>query len=130
VVILDDDPRYYGGAARNTASGARREDIRMAARIPLMSLSTYGDTVRRAVGLGEAGLAGARAYTDAAVAVSLPGGDRVGLHGDVTVRVTYQMHCGVPLARWLLCHSSGPAGRATRIRAEATLPNQGARYAY
>lgn len=71
---------------------------------------------------------------------------------DVTVRITYLQHCAVPIAARLLCrrarelprevldelaHVETPdafqllllgGGRFVAVRAEATLPNQGARY--
>jgi Flp pilus assembly protein TadG len=128
VVVLDDDPRYYGGAARNHASGARLEAIRRAAVIPLASLSAHAGTVERAVGLGEGGLGEGLAWADGATTVSFPSGTSVGRESDVTVRVTHRFHCGVPLGRWVLCARGG--GRTIELRAEATLPNQGARYAY
>ena len=128
VVVLDDDPRYYGGAARDTAAGPRLADIKRAAVVPLASLSSYGGTVERAVGLGEAGLSDALAAADAATQLRFPRGAHVGLESDVTVEVDYDFHCGVPLARWILCAAGG--GRSIQLRASATLPNQGAPYAY
>lgn len=128
VVILDDDPRYYGGAPRNVATGARLEDIRHAAVIPLSSLSAASGTVERAVGLGEAGLGASLGYADRATTVSFPGGARFGLEADVTVRVTHRFRCSVPLGRWILCARGG--GRFIELNQQATLPNQGARYAY
>lgn len=128
VVILDDDPRYYGGAPRNAATGARLEEIRRAAVIPLASLSAATGTVARAVGLSEPGLGASLAWADGATTVSFPSGTSVGLESDVTVRVTHRFRCGVPLGRWVLCHEGG--GQWITLRAEATLPNQGARYAY
>jgi Flp pilus assembly protein TadG len=128
VVVLDDDPRYYGGAPRNVATGARLEAIRHAAVIPLSSLSAASGTVERAVGVGDAGLGASLASADRATTVSFPGGARFGLEQDVTVKVTHRFRCGVPLGRWILCARGG--GDTIELHAEATLPNQGARYAY
>jgi Flp pilus assembly protein TadG len=126
VVILDDDPAYYGGAPRNLATGARAEAIRQAAAIPLSALSAHAGTVERAVGLGPAGLPASFGYARGVTQVSFPNGAAVGDDSDVTVRVTFPFRCGVPLGRLILCG----ADERLRLRAEATLPNQGADYAY
>ncbi len=128
VVVLDDDPRWYGGAPRNVATGARAEAIRQAAVIPLAALSAASGTVERAVGLGEDGLGDALASADRATTVRFPDGVSVGLEADVTVEVTHRFACGVPLGRWVLCARGG--GRYIELHQQATLPNQGARYAY
>jgi hypothetical protein len=126
VVILDDDPRCYGGAPRNVATGERLEQIELAATIPLMALSSYEGTVHRALGHGLRGVAASFAYAQEATVVSFPGGARVGRESDVTVRIEHHFKCGVPLGRLVLCG----ADRRIRLRAEATLPNQGADYDY
>ncbi len=126
VVVLDDDPRYYGGAARDSATGARLTTIEEAAAIPLMSLSAARGTVERAIGNGESGASANLAYALAHLHLSFPGGSSVGRESDVTVRVHFDFNCGVPLGRLVLCG----ADHTIDLAAEATLPNQGARYAY
>jgi hypothetical protein len=126
VVILDDDPRCYGGAPRNVATGERLEQIELAATIPLMSLSAYEGTVHRAIGHGLEGVGASFAYAQDATLVSFPGGASFGRESDVTVRVEHNFKCGVPLGRLVLCG----ADRRIRLRAQATLPNQGAGYHY
>jgi len=197
VVILDDDPAFYGGEARNgvdingstasespieafmagagyggtatrPAGGPRFRDIRSAASIPLLAvaptdsqLSTAlgdGDSVRNAIGLGGGRATnGAEAYNEAALAVTFPTAPeansfRTTFNRDdlITVRVTYLMHCSVPLVPVLMCDepsgldlqpaesaqmnlgflSSRPNPRYHVVRAEATLRNQGANYLY
>lgn len=126
VVMLDDDPRCYGGAPRNVATGQRREDIEMAAYVPLMALSSYAGTVDRAIGRGMSGAGDSLAYAARATRVEFPGGRSVGREGDVTVRVEHDFNCGVPLGRLVLCG----ADHTIELVAEATLPNQGASYHY
>lgn len=126
VVVLDDDPRYYGGVGRNSATGARLTDIEDAAAIPLMSLSADRDTVEKAIGRGLSGASANLAYARSHMQLSFPGGSSPGLESDVTVRVSFDFNCGVPLGRLILCG----ADHTIDLAAEATLPNQGARYAY
>lgn len=148
VVVLDDDPRYYNGAPRNSVSGggsravdpvsafvmwmgmppappfgsdsARLQDIRAAASIPLISVSPNLSSlvgyrsVMNAIGAGDTDRLGADAalFTRGAVAVTFPTAPgsstyrtEFGRNDDVTVRVTYAYHCGVPLVRYLMCES-------------------------
>ena len=197
VVVLDDDPRFYGGAPRNSLHGgalasdpvddylerlgfggdrsgtvtgsARLQAIRGAASMALLPISppvtpSEKSSVDDVLGGGrpESHAGGSARYNRAAVAVTfptLPGAsvlrDRFDIDDDVTVRVTYLYHCGVPLARYVICDSPGEVrrsadaaelGHAERpwaselfglsdarflvIQAEATLPNHGAPYAY
>lgn len=197
VVVLDDDPRFYGGAPRNSLHGgalpsdpvddyldrlglgggpsgsitgsARLQAIRGAASMALMAISPpVTDSEKSSVGdvLGggrpESHAGGSARYNRSAVAVTFPEHpgasrlrDRFDIDDDVTVRVTYLYHCGVPLVRYVMCdsqdevvHSAAgdelryaerPWGRELLglsdarfkvIRAEATLPNHGAPYDY
>jgi hypothetical protein len=160
IVVLDDDPRCYGGAARNTiagggsrpadpiakylsaigapagsgsSGGARLADIRDAASMVLLSISPpfSNKSVLETIGAnkGVADATGAAAYNQNALQVSFANGSSVGLTDEVTVRVEYQYHCGVPLVRHFLCRGDG-AARYFTMRAETTLPNQGANYEY
>jgi hypothetical protein len=119
VVVLDDDPQSYRGEPRNSAApgGARLEVIRRSADNVLAALA-----------------ASAQADRSARLALRFPaqpGSDRLrsGFGPDemVTVRVGYRFPCGVPLARRIMCRG---AEAEALIEAEASLPNQGARYSY
>ncbi|HTE52004.1 MAG TPA: hypothetical protein VK698_14215 [Kofleriaceae bacterium] len=111
VVVLDDDPQRYGGAARNSPTGARLDTITRAADNVLAALPGTSAADRAA------------ALT---VDVAASGPD-----GPVTVRVGYRFRCAVPLARLVVCSgSNGSAPGTFQIDTQATLPNQGSRYAY
>ena len=197
VVVLDDDPRYYGGAPRNQLHGgalasdpvddtierfglgggpsatitgsARLQAIRGAASIPLLAISppvtpSEKSSVADVIGGGrpDSHAGGSARYNRSAVAVTFPEGpgattlrDRFDIDDDVTVRVTYLYHCGVPLVRYVMCDSPGEVMHSAKaaelrhaerpwasellglsdarflvIQAEATLPNHGAPYEY
>jgi hypothetical protein len=97
----------------------------------------------------------ALAYTRAATRVTLHDApanvslavEPIDLMANVTVRVGYLYHCTVPMVRMLMCRSldsiaktnpghpverlkqlMNPSGHYTYLSAEATLPNQGAKY--
>lgn len=155
VVVLDDDPRYYGGETRNelVEGGERIAHIRRAAKVPLLPAVPHWETH---VGRYEE-------YVRAAVAVSFPAGPRAreqrsnyGLNDDVTVRATFLYECAVPMAFLIMCDTlediredgaiseeldrvedvgaqwaiAEGGARFNVFRAEATLPNHGARYEY
>jgi hypothetical protein len=125
VVVLDDDPRQYGGEARNAVSngGQRLEAIRRGAANALAALPSA---------------AGAERSDKLTVTFpQAPGSQQVRTSfepaGMVTVRVAYSFTCGVPMARRLMCRDGidGPDGDSVLlVQGEASLPNQGARYAY
>ncbi len=104
IVILPDDPAQYGGAAVSVATGQRLEDIRAAARVPLL--------------LFEA---------DPRPNVTLLSGGGGDANGVVRLKLEYDYPCRVPVGGAIACALGG--GRA-RLTAEAALPNQGAGYAY
>jgi hypothetical protein len=109
IVVLPDDPAFYGGAELNTPTGRRIEDIRRAARIPLLAFEH-----------------------DPMPEITFPtgaGGSTSRFEpGDIVrVRVTYDFPCRLPLGGALVCLGGG--GRA-RLQSEAAMPNQGASYAY
>jgi hypothetical protein len=108
-------------AATGVQRGARMVPIRASAYFPLLALAPDArvlegvpvDDVASSLA-SELGRRAAAAleYTRAATVVSVhsaPGTDelaqRVGKTAPVTVRVTYAVHCGVPLARKLVCNS-------------------------
>jgi Flp pilus assembly protein TadG len=123
-VVLDDDPAQYGGEQRNavTAGGQREQAIRQGAANTLAALH-QGDPQADSEQLELTFL-------------SQPGADQAAANfepaGLVTVRVTYRFRCIVPLARVLMCRDGNADGgdKFALINGEASLPNQGARYAY
>lgn len=170
VVVLDDDPRYYDGAPRNSVSGGgshavdpvsafvmwlglppapafgsdspRLQDIRAAASIPLIAVSPNLSSlvgyrsVANAIGAGDTDRLGSDAalYTRGAVAVTFPTGPgastyrtEFGRNDDVTVRVTYLYHCGVPLVRYLMCESVPSIRSGVSLDAVYDLANIAAR---
>jgi hypothetical protein len=155
------------GAGGDGAGGARFRDIRAAASVPLLAsapsaaqLQDPERSIASAIGQGSdrAGQ-GARRYNRAAMAVTFPTApgattfrSTFGTDDLVTVRVTYLLHCAVPLVPQLMCDSPGrlrsallpeeqaqldltflsslPGARFLVLRGEATLRNQGAGYLY
>lgn len=109
VVVLPDDPGLYGGAPLGSPTGKRFEDIRRAARIPLLAFEA--DPAPEVTFVA----AGGGAAT------------RFGENELVRVRVAYDFPCLLPLGGALVCAAGG--GRV-RLNAEAALPNQGTGYAY
>jgi hypothetical protein len=108
-------------ANRITQRGARMVPIRASAYFPLFALSPDSsvlegqpaDNVERSLSSELARRAAAAfAYVRAATVVTVldrPGSEqlpeRIERKAPVTVRVTYAMHCGVPLARRLVCNA-------------------------
>jgi TadE-like protein len=156
-----------GSAGAEAGGGDRFRDIRTAASIPLLAVSPTAaalegeSSIATAIGRGsERAAEGSRRYHQRALAVTFPVEPRAssfrtafGKEDQVTVRVTYLFHCGVPLVARLMC--DGPSGvggklssaeqaqidldfletrfagaRFLVLRGEATLRNQGAAYAY
>ncbi len=132
IVVLDDDPKYYGGTARGVLSesgkrlqpqqGARMQAIREATMRPLRAFAPRASAVLRAgaANVAEAlatraddGGAFGRVYVDAAAVVTVHGaaGDQelaaepIAHDAPVTIRVTYLQLCGVPVVRGMICRS-------------------------
>jgi Flp pilus assembly protein TadG len=103
VVVLPDDPAYYGDVPVGSFTGQRKTDIERAAKIPLA-----------AMGLLEA----------AAAKVTIEGA--YGRNAVLKAKVEYQYHCKVPWGRFLLCGLTN----FKKITAEASMTNQGALYDY
>jgi hypothetical protein len=102
VVVLADDPKFYGSAV-GSATGKRVEDITDAAKMPL------------------------RAVDDAPrVKVVFPDRTQFRPGDQVKVRVEYEYPCGVAIGKVIAC---GPSAKRTIVR-EATMPYQGAGYKY
>lgn len=159
------------GANGRPQQGARMTAIRAASYMPLLVLAPHAaiwaeappDDLAHAVRIGPTDLSSALAFTAAATAVTvhtspdageLPP-EPIGPNQAVSVRVTYLLHCGVPIVRNLLCSSlerlleagspvrkrlsfveatepleklTARSHRFLAISAVATLPNQGAAY--
>ena len=117
VVVLPDDVRYYeDGTEQNKISGDRLKLIEDAAGIAL--LTTYRPWGFK-VEVNE-------------------GADSVDAHQDITVKVTYQHRCIMPIVRSIACDPPGQIGsfapiagsKTTEVSDSATLVNQGASYDY
>lgn len=101
MVVIPDDPRQVGGAP-NTVSGARLGEITRAAKIPLSTLGLdSGD-----------------------VSVKLDSG-AYGRNDPITVTVTVEYQCRVPLGNLLAC-----GGASKTLTATGTMPNQGVEWQY
>lgn len=111
VVVLHDDPKHYNDEEVGKATGKRREDIRLAAAIPMRAV--------KSITAFEINFP------------SQPGGndDRSEFTRDelVRVRVKAVYRCQVPFASRLLCDAMSSERELT---GEAALPNQGADYSY
>lgn len=102
-VVLPDDPSYYNGVPVGSFTGQRKSDIEKAAQIPLATM-----------GLLEA----------AAAKVTIEG--TYARNTVLTAKVEYYYHCKVPWGRFLICGLTN----FKKIKAEASMTNQGAQYAY
>jgi hypothetical protein len=152
------------GEATGPAGSPRFRDIRSAASIPLLAVAPSSaalnekESVRSAIGIGaDRAATGAQRYNEASLAVTFPRAPgestfRTSFEEDemITVRVTYLMHCSVPLVPVLMCRDPSDLGLAPEeaqqldlaylstlnspryqvLRAETTLRNQGAGYLY
>jgi hypothetical protein len=110
MVVLPDDPAHYGGAAVERAEGQRLDDIKLAAKVPLMAIDALPDV-------------------DVKLPTSAGGTDsRTAFWRDdvVRVRLEYNFPCKVPIGKTLVC---GLLARHTLVT-EAAMPNQGADYEY
>jgi hypothetical protein len=111
-------PMMVGGMSIPSSSdGSRIGAIRNAASIPLLTMSPsfdeliHDESVAAAVGDVEGRfLNGAAIYNRTAVAVTFPTApgadthaDSFGLREQVTTRVTYLFHCGVPVVSRIFC---------------------------
>jgi hypothetical protein len=126
---------------------------------PSSQVYTREHTVRNAIESGVGKVAASAAYASASTAVTFyaePGSTEMiwafEPRQPITTRVTHLYHCSVPLARMVFCDSraavesdeavraelsqtsggtlSLSSGRFMVLRAESTMPNQGAGYAY
>ncbi|MEA2698715.1 MAG: hypothetical protein QOI66_2986 [Myxococcales bacterium] len=138
VVILDDDPRRYGGSPRNsTFPGSPR--LREIQRAAIIALAPLDPPVSRQSGSLFAALLVPPASLDLPALLTPTGGSlnrRVrisfvggtlnpGLHDRITVRLDYDFACRVPVGRAVVCRNG-----IRHLTSQATLTNQGAPYAY
>jgi hypothetical protein len=105
-VVVPDAPARYGGEAANTLGPKRKAAVRLAAIHALAPLVQNEEISSVEVDLGGAGSVGPRA--------------------PITINVDAVFRCKVPLAAQLVCERDGTRA----LSASATMPNQGARYAY
>lgn len=122
--VLGDIVRLFGGELSVTGvgfppGGPRLAAIRTAASVPLVAISPSldqlirTDSVRTAIGSPEArGATGLFLYNNAAMAVTFPTAPNATSYrtswdegDDVTARVTYLFHCGVPLVNRMMCET-------------------------
>lgn len=103
IIVLHDDPAYYGDVPTGRATGKRLEEIERAARIPLAVLGLRPDAVK----------------------LEIP--ETVARDAQVTVKLEYQYRCQVPWGRSVVC--SFLTNERT-LKAEATMPNQGVAWRY
>ena len=117
IVVIHDDPQYYGGAPVGQVSGKRKTEIERAAKYILGG-------------------------TDGEIRVLL--NSSYSRDEMVTVRVELDFPCSIPFGRWAVCNTAPPnyglddahrvwgvGGREIRpLHATASLPNQGADYSY
>jgi len=108
-----------GGGGGGNVGGPRLAAIRSAASMPLSAISPSmdqlvdPDSVRTAIGSAETRAAtGVFLYNDTAMGVTFPTApgaesyrQRFGLDTQVTTRVTYLFHCGVPVAANIMCET-------------------------
>jgi hypothetical protein len=118
IVVIHDDPQYYGGAAVGQVTGKRKEDIQTAAEY--LTKKRWG---------GEVKVNMKSSYTR----------DEM-----VEVKLEYDFPCQIPFGRWVACsgqagsssdwtgpHSAWAEGKDIRkLTGTAALPNQGAEYIY
>ena len=111
VVVLHDDPQYYGDVAVGKVEGKRKEDIEKAAAIPLTAVKSIVD------------------YE--VTFPSQPGGSdsRKSFERNdlVRVRVEATYKCAVPIAKRMVCNF---LTTRKKLVGEAALPNNGASYEY
>jgi hypothetical protein len=103
VVVLHDDPAFYGDEDEGRPTGERLKAITRAAMVPLRTTGATADAVKLTFD--------SQAY---------------GAHDLVGLTLEYTYRCKVPLARLLTCGASG----VRTITAKTAMQNQGAEYEY
>ncbi len=110
VVVLPDDPAYYDGVAVGKPEGKRKAAIVSAAMQTLKAARSVSE-VKVTLHDGSAGDAEKASF---------------GRDDLVRVRLDVRYQCRVPLVSKMVCGSND----LRRLRVEASLPNQGAEFAY
>jgi TadE-like protein len=130
VVVLNEEPGRYGGEPRLAAppSSRRHAEIQRAAEVTLMAAASavhVSDVfaARTALVTPRTGILAPGGPCNPIVAFPGKPGGTFGLDEDVTVRVTIDYPCAIPLGRFFACR-----GPRRQLAAEATLVNQGAQY--
>ena len=112
IVVLPDDPNFYGNVPVNKVAGDRKTVIEAAARGRLLAVSTMPDFKIQFP--------------------SGPGGDddKTQFQQDdiVRVKLTYNYACKIPIGNRFVCGILGGSKKA--LKAEAALPMQGAGWEY
>jgi hypothetical protein len=128
MVVFDDDPKKYGGQGRNTLGGQREEAIKMAAAFPIFAIHTSPkkeENVRHALrAWGDSPYKSKQTIPDG-LRVEFPGGVSGSRASSITVKVSYDYPCEVPVVRAIMC-----PGGTVEISAQSTLPNHAANYTY
>jgi hypothetical protein len=105
-VVVPDAPARYGGEPANTLGPNRKQAVRLAAIHALAPLVQNEEITT--------------------VDIDTGANSSVGPRAPITIKVEATFACKLPLAALLVCEASG-----TRVlSAAATMPNEGARYAY
>ncbi|MCP4444750.1 MAG: hypothetical protein GY811_05300 [Myxococcales bacterium] len=128
IVVLDDDPAFYGRQPRNQIGGQRGRAIELAASFPLYALKSspqFSDTLEASLRASRSSPYITPANIAPGLTVSFPGGVSSSRGGSITVRVDYEFSCEVPVVRALMCD-----GGTISMAAESTLPNHAANYNY
>ncbi|APS00523.1 pilus assembly protein [Pajaroellobacter abortibovis] len=110
IVILPDDPAWYGHEPLNSVSTNRLKEITYAIKTPIWFSFDPNPNVR---------------VTFPTSPGSSATRNQFGPHDLVRIRVDYRYPCNIPIGKDIAC----PGGIRT-ISAEAALPNQGANFIY
>lgn len=106
-VVMSDDPKYYGGEAVNSAGSARTSAVRLAAARTLAPFVLDGSL--------------------RTVDVTFPNGIPTSRGQDLTVQVTSDYRCSVPLVHKFVC--SGGNG-TLKLIGRATMASNAANFQY
>lgn len=127
MVALDEDPQYLGGS-RNSLGGQRTEMIEIAASFPIYALKSSpnnADTLQHALRSYKSSPYSTQNSVADGLTVSFPNGVSADRGSPITVKVTYEFPCEVPVVRGLMCD-----GGTITLQADSTLPNMSADYEY
>lgn len=134
VVVLHDDPQYYGGVPVGSVTGKRKQDIEKAANMVLAPLYVEpGATIDAIAKPGDP--------SGGLLTVKMNGS--YGRDEMVEVKLEFYYPCAVPFGRYIACVDTIPQGSIGEasmwkngvaehrlLTGTASLPNQGADYTY